>query len=158
MARSADWQFVTDISEQPIGSETSVANCQSTPRNISEEGNSRLHHSGSLKSCTIYIFFWHIWRDTNLWRLTGKQLMRINVSSFIYITYIRTYVRLDRYVSKRMHVGLCAGVYLYEGPWNRDRGNLQGSVLIYQNVQRYNTNMRTSHLTQFRLVCKIWFG
>jgi len=44
--------------------------------------------------------------------------MRINVKSFIYITYVRLYVRLDRYVCKRMHVGLCAGVYQYEGPWN----------------------------------------
>ena len=44
--------------------------------------------------------------------------MRINVKSFIYITYVRLYVRLDRYVCKRMYVGLCAGVYQYEGPWN----------------------------------------
>jgi hypothetical protein len=78
-----------------------------------------------------------------------------SVKSFIYITYVRMYLRLDRYVCKRMQVGLCAGVHQYEGPWNRDKRFLQGSVLIYQTVQSYNTNMRTSHLTQFRLVCQI---
>jgi hypothetical protein len=79
------------------------------------------------------------------------------MQSFIYITYVRVrmYVRLDWYVCKRMNVGLCAGVYQFEETWNRYTRLLRGSVLIYQTVQRYNTNIRTSHQTQFRLVCQI---
>ena len=75
MLRSVDCYLVADVSEQPVGPETSVSNHQSALRNITEKRRSNLHRDGNLISFKHPLLRAQ-YKLTSFYNRDGKCLLR----------------------------------------------------------------------------------
>jgi len=107
-----------------MGPETSVTNCQSTLRNISEEGRSRLHHCGSLKSFSNFLpdtsdvlQICGVKMGNSLWEIVSRV-------SFTLPTYVCTYVQIGMFVNvcRWVYVQVCISM---KGPGIETKGSFK---------------------------------